>query len=429
MVSGTLPKLVQWLTLDGADLDYLNDFLLTMPLFSSPVSVLSLLRLRFATPKPAEFSNDEYQIMLKNVRLRVFNVLKTWLTTYFSEDFEGNKRHLAGLMRVVVAMEEHDLENPAQVLRQRLKDLKEGPDTLVEPKPVFKTKAPDPILRRSASQKGSWQDLSFPKDFDPEELARQLTLIEHELLRRIRPRELTGNAWQKDNKAEIAPNVSAMIAWTNSVIFWVATSIVTLEEAKQRTATLRAFIELGAALRKLNNFNGVFEIISGLRHASVYRLKETWLGLPDKSTEIYTTLKLLIAPDNHYHAYREALQQTTGTPTLPYLGVYLSDLTYIQEGNTQTDGLINFNKFHTIAAIIRQLQQCQHNPFNFESLPLFQSFLKNTDRVDERTLMQLSNVRETVERTISTKDVRPKPGRKAKRSAAHTWSPKRPKDE
>jgi hypothetical protein len=55
---------------------------------------------------------------------------------------------------------------------------------------------------------------------DPEELARQMTLIDEELWCKIQPWELLGQAWMKEEKAEKSPNVLAMIVRFNTVNRW-----------------------------------------------------------------------------------------------------------------------------------------------------------------------------------------------------------------
>ena len=54
-------------------------------------------------------------------------------------------------------------------------------------------------------------------DIDPIEMARQITLIEYDLLKAIIPKECLGQAWAKPGKETRSPHVLRMIHWTNDV--------------------------------------------------------------------------------------------------------------------------------------------------------------------------------------------------------------------
>lgn len=51
----------------------------------------------------------------------------------------------------------------------------------------------------------------------PAEVARQLTLIESELYRAVKPSELVGQTWSKQHKETEAPNVLALVRRFNQV--------------------------------------------------------------------------------------------------------------------------------------------------------------------------------------------------------------------
>jgi RasGEF domain len=51
------------------------------------------------------------------------------------------------------------------------------------------------------------------------DLAKQLTLVEHELFCAIRPEELLGQAWTKKNKERDSPNILRVIGHFNKVCF------------------------------------------------------------------------------------------------------------------------------------------------------------------------------------------------------------------
>merc|ERR1712146_168540 len=86
------------------------------------------------------------------------------------------------------------------------------------------------------------------------------------------------------------------------------------------------------------------EIISGLQSAAVYRLKKTWAGVRNKNINKFEEFKELMSNRGSYKNFRDALHHAE-PPAIPYLGVYLTDLTFIEDGNANELGeLINFSK-------------------------------------------------------------------------------------
>jgi son of sevenless-like protein len=81
-------------------------------------------------------------------------------------------------------------------------------------------------------------------DFDPVEVARQLTLIESGLYRAIMPFECLGQAWSKKNRLEAAPAIVAMIKRFNLVSTWVCTEVVKCEKLDKRVKMLKNFIKI-----------------------------------------------------------------------------------------------------------------------------------------------------------------------------------------
>lgn len=76
-------------------------------------------------------------------------------------------------------------------------------------------------------------------------------------------------------------------------------------------------------------------------------------------------------------------------------GIFLTDLTFIEEGNpNRIEELINFAKRRKIANVIREIQQYQQIPFVFEAVERMQVWLKETTVCDENELYKLSLLRE-----------------------------------
>ena len=66
-------------------------------------------------------------------------------------------------------------------------------------------------------------------------------------------------------------------------------------------------------------------------------------------------------------------------PCVPFLGVFLTDLTMIEDGNpdmiTHAVPLINFVKRRKVAEVIGAIQRYQSTPYNFEVVPVIRDYL------------------------------------------------------
>jgi son of sevenless-like protein len=78
-------------------------------------------------------------------------------------------------------------------------------------------------------------------------------------------------------------------------------------------------------------------------------------------------------------------------PCVPFLGVFLTDLVFIEEGNKDMlNGLINFDKRRKVAYVIREIQQYQQTPYCLMAVPEIQSLLLSPDEVTDDDLYKLS---------------------------------------
>ena len=60
-------------------------------------------------------------------------------------------------------------------------------------------------------------------------------------------------------------------------------------------------------------------------------------------------LQVLVSSDGRFRSLRDALHRCD-PPCIPYLGMYLTDLSFIEEGtpNFTEDGLLNFSKMRMV---------------------------------------------------------------------------------
>lgn len=200
--------------------------------------------------------------------------------------------------------------------------------------------------------------------FTPKEVAEHLTLIEWELFTAIEAKEFFGQAWQQPNKATAAPNLTAINNRWNQVTGWVATEIVTAASSKRQREVAEKFIRIGEKLLKLRNFNSLMAIVYGLNSGSIQRLKTLWDSLSSNSRSSFDKLHKLLSPVKNYKEYRAYLAassaSSSSTPLLPYVGLFLRDMTLTVEGNANAGkDHLNLDKMAVQANLIRDFQHFQ----------------------------------------------------------------------
>jgi son of sevenless-like protein len=115
------------------------------------------------------------------------------------------------------------------------------------------------------------------------------------------------------------------------------------------------------------------------------------------------SLREVTHPDKNFLKLREHVHNSN-PPIIPYLGTYLSDLTFIDEGNPNTvveDGieLINFFKQRLSAEFILEVQQYQQQGYNFERDEALINYLQKCHPLGEKEMFDLSLEVEPREKT------------------------------
>jgi son of sevenless-like protein len=168
------------------------------------------------------------------------------------------------------------------------------------------------------------------------------------------------------------------------------------ERLQDRVKLVSKLIQIASKLRSLNNFNGLMAILSGLNRGPVYRLRQTVAALEKKKEgrvyRLWQDLVNLTSSDHSYNVVRKALKSVS-PPSIPYLGMYLTDLTFIEEGNKKfltEHKLINFFKRRLTAATIVDIQTYQALGYAISPHPEIQAKLQGEPTFDEDSLYELS---------------------------------------
>jgi len=206
-----------------------------------------------------------------------------------------------------------------------------------------------------------------PLDFSSEELAVQLTLIDLEIFKKLHPDELTSCCWNKKNKKEVSPNVVKFTQRFNHVSFWVIEEILKPIHKEDRVKILTHFIHVAKKCHEHNNLHTEYAIISALQSAPLFRLKKTWSLLSRRDKQTFDRLYDLFSEEANFEELRKHVDQLAFSPVkdcIPYLGIYLTDLTYIDMAHPHTGGLESNQrrvKMNNILRIISELQESNYD--------------------------------------------------------------------
>ncbi|XP_048679423.1 ras-specific guanine nucleotide-releasing factor RalGPS1 isoform X4 [Caretta caretta] len=258
----------------------------------------------------------------------------------------------------------------------------------------------------------------------PEEFASQITLMDMPVFKAIQPEELASCGWNKKEKHILAPNIVAFTRRFNQVSFWVVQEILTAQTLKIRAEILSHFVKIAKKLLDLNNLHSIMAVVSALQSAPIFRLTKTWaqecqnlpchassprrsnpsgwqgftyrvrtgscncptqlLNRKDKTT--FEKLDYLMSKEDNYKRTREYIRSLKMVPTIPYLGIYLLDLIYIDSAYPSSGSIMEneqrSNQMNNILRIIADLQvSCSYD--HLIILPHVQKYLKSVRYIEE----------------------------------------------
>lgn len=394
VIGGSLRALVELLTAHHSTPDamFVSAFYLTFRLFTTPLEFAETLAERFDyvgdTPHAASA-----------VRLRVYNVFKGWLESHWRHDCDSVALDfIMNFAKTTLTVHHHSAANRLVELAEKV-SMVHGP---IVPRLVSSmgktstataqyvhpdTPLPPPILgKKEMNHLKQWKNGEANLcilDFDPMELARQFTIKVLRIYCAILPEELLGLEWNKQS-GSLAVNVLAMSSISTDLTSLVTDSILQHEEPKKRAVFIKHWVKIANKCLELNNYDTLVAIISGINMSSIERLKRTWEIVSHKTKSLLEHLRSVTDYSRNYAVIRRRLQGHV-PPCLPFLGMYLTDLSFTEHGNMRERllqvgdreiGVINFDRHMKTARIISELQRFQI-PYRLTEVPELQVWMQN----------------------------------------------------
>ncbi|XP_078531441.1 ras-specific guanine nucleotide-releasing factor 2 isoform X1 [Lissotriton helveticus] len=352
----------------------------------SPPGESSRVQEKFRRVSLTGFNNSERMcdkefIIRRAATNRVLNVLRHWVSKH-TQDFELNIE----MKTNVVTLLEEILRDPDLLPQERKATAN-----------ILSVLCQDELDDTHYSLEDIIPSPEYPKSecletLSAMELAEQITLLDHIVFRSIPYEEFLGQGWMKPDKNGRTPYIMKTSQHFNDMSNLVASQILSNDEVLFRASSVEKWVVVADICRCMHNYNGVLEITSALNRSAIYRLKKTWAKVSKQTKALMDKLQKTVSSEGRFKNLRETLRNCN-PPCVPYLGMYLTDLAFIEEGtpNFTEDGLVNFSKMRMISHIIREIRQFQQTPYRIEHQPKVTQFLLDRSLIlDEDTLYELS---------------------------------------
>ncbi|KAG1743257.1 ras GEF [Suillus paluster] len=343
-----------------ADPKFSKAFLMTYKTFTTLDELFRLLVERFwiQPPEGLQYQDLEEWRKLKQhiIRMRVLNTVKSIVQD--DDVLERDDTYILDRMMEFVSRDEVITLPAAKQLLVIIKRAQRGRDPNKVTINMALEPPPPPIVPKRMEL----------LDIDALELARQLTITESQLYQKIRPSECLLRS--KESKTDHHDNIANFIRRSNRATNWVAYAILCKDEPRRRASIMKHFIAVADRCRHIQNFSTMLAIVSGLNSSPIHRLKRSWEQVGTRYMSQLETCETTINSYKTYNVYRSALAKVS-PPCVPFVGVFLTALTHIQDGSKDflPNNLVNFRKRQKASEVIQDLQRWQTQLHNFHPLP------------------------------------------------------------
>lgn len=394
-----LDAFIKQMTLYENTIITMNDietFFLTYRTIITPTEMVQKIISNYDLSKNTKLNLIEPNKVNIDLRLRkVLDLLYLWLEKYFL----GDEEELIALPMIKTFISKCPSGSGTTNLKLLLKLRQSSPKSgLPRIEQIDKSFCPVSITSKNYKK-------SKLIDISPLEIARQLSLMEFSFFRElvlpkliiknskirntpdlINSPPFMGSIKLKDSNTEDLPTTQNKIMSERSTKMtqWVVLRILHETDIKKRVIVIKHIIAIANYCKELHNYNTTMEILAGLTSSPIHRLKKTWEIVPKKTIELLESLQDLMSVRKNFNNYRTELRNSS-LPCIPFFGLYLTDLTFVQDGNPDTikmtddpESLINFSKKTMLSDIIKEFMAYQSTPYALNPVPEIQTILSES---------------------------------------------------
>ena len=200
--------------------------------------------------------------------------------------------------------------------------------------------------------------------YEIKDIGEELIYISQKALIPLKRKELYNGTFNKKSKLITSPNVQNSIDKFNKLIFFIIEDILSYDFPKDRAEVIEKWAYIGDYCKKRKDYNDTFAINSAFKSFIIVGLKLTWNMVRSKAKKIIKNLEEFCSFQGNYRNVRENMKLLNKNEYyIPYLGLLLRDLTFIEEKPKYivNGNFINFEK-------INETQNIMDDFFRFKKI-------------------------------------------------------------
>ena len=244
---------------------------------------------------------------------------------------------------------------------------------------IPRKKSQNVIIKRSCSTQGARRKKTLVMkkpyfsvlDYEPIEIANQLTFLSSIQLTLISNREFLAARFLKKDKAITSPNIVKITQRFDSLVFFIIEDILSYDHKAVRGKVIDKWITIAMKCKEMNNFNDSMAIKSALNHFIIAKLKLSWKYVKKSSIRHLESLNSFFSCDGNYKNLRDEINSISNQPYVPYLGLLMRDVAFYEEKGkyiTNNNTMINIEKILTIQNLLDKFYKFKHNAYNIKQI-------------------------------------------------------------
>lgn len=389
LIGASFYKLVERVTDEGST-DLTNTLLYTFPLYSTPQQLLDSLLERHDVPLPPLMSQTEkHQFTMrriKQIQNKVASFLKKWIQLW-PEQFKQGTELRESLHAFLIGL----FGTSDALIRTNCRTIFSALQKVDEPEFNFsfcETRIPpSPQLPKEIDYRTEPLLL-----WHTTEIARQLTLIEFDLLKKVKISELLARQWEKPDRELKAPSVIAINKRFLRCRAFFINSVVSQAEVSIRVKVMKKLLEIAVeCMDDLHNYESPFIITSALKSDALRSLEKTVRDVKKSTMHKILWSKLDDVYTSDFSGIRKEMRnKAVNVPCFLALRQELSRNDVLRS-DFLSSGLINLAKHRITSEVLQRITSYQSIPPPYHRVASLYDYLSATHfSIDEENLTSIS---------------------------------------